>query len=88
MGGILTSSAGFFLDPETDLNQSKDLTSQIDGVTDTFDVGENFSNLRVYVNGMFSNSEILTTLGTTFQLCYVPPQKPGRALIVIFDKPC
>ena len=68
----------------TNINVEKNLSVQIDGIKTTFDVGENFDNLRVYYNSTFQNNNISIIVGTTFTLTFTP--RLGSELIVIYDR--
>lgn len=66
------------------LNIEKDLSVQIDGIIDTFDVGESFINLRVYYNSTLQNSKILSTTATTFTLDFIP--RIDSEIYVFYDR--
>ena len=67
-------------------NIYRNLTDQINSPipTDIFDVGEKFKNLRVLLNGKIYNHKILSEIGTTFQLDFIP--KKTDHLAVIYDR--
>lgn len=75
--------------PLSNINKKKDLTTQVDGITDTFDVGESFTNLRVFYNGINESGNVIDEIGTTFQLDFVPRKiYPTKVwiLYIIYDK--
>ena len=54
--------------------KSEDLSAQVDGVEDTFTVGEDFtaSSLRCYYNGLRMTAQVTVLTANTFQLSIVP----------------
>jgi len=69
----------------TNLNRTSNLSGQADGVQTVFTVPEEYTNLRVYYNGVFNNDSITAQTSTTFTLCFAP--RAGSVLEVVYDRP-
>jgi hypothetical protein len=69
----------------TNLNRTENLSGQADGAQTTFTVSEEYTNLRVYYNGVFNNDSLIGQTSTTFTLDFAP--RAGSVLEIVYDKP-
>lgn len=60
------------------------LTFQVDGITDTFDLGLEFDSLDVYFGGRLIEDDCYTISGNTFTLDFVPKLRSGVSLIAFY----
>lgn len=88
-GVIFTRAIGVSpIAPIDVINQQLNLTSQIDGVTDTFEIGQPFTNLRLFYNGrLLPTDSVISIAGTQVTLDFIPKQRPGKGLYAIVDAP-
>ena len=70
------------------INQQIDLSPQIDGSTDQFDIGQPFQNLRLFYNGrLLPEDSVIDITGTVITLDFIPKARPGKGLYAIVDAP-
>lgn len=62
-----------------------DLSSQINGVTDTFVIGERYTGLVVYYNGIQTTTHVAEQHALSFRLDFVPTAGSNRELVVTYN---
>lgn len=84
--GVIVGAGGYGSAPG-DVSVTKDLSDQIDGIKQVFDVGEPFEHLiAVFWNGLNQISHVVNTTGTQFTLDFVPTNRPGAELTIIYNR--